>query len=1551
MIEQEVGNRKKKGILREKQDGRHGAAAPQPGASCFSSLALLLCELQSHTPPKWRHWPSTCRNAVRRSAADNLFGSPDNREPFAARSSQSESRPVPPSPRSQLNEWVCPHQRRRHAISPLCTYLFCGPDEALVYATRVDDVNTLRDRTVAGCETIGNIPEIHQRIRESMQWRVDACVRADLTSAQHWQATSWPTVSRKFSLHVPPPPKLDTSMPCAQRRQKHHLRTGTAVPRRRVSLPDGCTYASPTRLTCLLSAEGCRVKCGPRATHYYVALVLVEQQCPANGSTKLQNCRKQLGNKIVEGTSLVPLAEGNIPGCTRALAANSGNDNVTSQPRRTFHEAKHTRKNVDLSELPYTFRNLPKKAKRLSSRLRGHRDARPPISVVGTWSWEALVSENMAPSPFPYIWLSIHPLRHVACSSRSLGRSSLSCNPVLTVRVCLQRANMTSAWSTRVITATPHFESKLSRRLNLARQRRGTHISTHMCCYNLHPIVKARTLRRFDSVIALVGMHDGSRRKYVGSPTSPASIKAPAYLERFTPRSASARAIKATPPQASTDSSVEFSKLESRWCIGVTPGLSHVGIVPDDAASRRVFSGISRSSRPCIPAPLHIHSASPSSALKTESIINTFSIHRCRRRVMNCCAHSRCTQQEPVTTDHSQSSQQGGTRDPLYTSCGGSDFSRKHFERRYSSKHYRVAHDWLKHVRSVLTVCARITKVQCRSYGILIGGSNATPAANRGMATAEVPVRLKESHTPEASKRGSSRGDRDVRINSLITSTSEALNWRAVLPSIMRLCETFSADPNILRRNILSSTFKSATERVGAVVTHWTRIRDDPDSRSGYPDFGFPWFPEITPGECWDEFQTKAMGDYFPILPSSLRNLHQLNFPTPNLSRINLNRVFHTSRCGDVIALLLPPAARVLLPTGGASFFREAFTPSLDCHLSIQSYRRRVDEEEKISEGNNGVLRILNTQQFFRHSETWRGWVFTRHPFDVFCHAIVTLQQLKLDSTTTRRKPVSRLYVTLKTNQKRVTYIHFCKNIGSVGACVKNSPSSYWSIPHRTLPCTLERSLLAGHQPMESQAGTGPRGEYGATESGRGGGKDESTLGEQTRPTATSATFPTYDNRRFTPPEIEPGSSRRARYSTVDFKSAHFIVDSLLEQHAPAKQWWGPRQHFGTPFANQLLITYAGFTTLRRAHPDSPTRLLSPTISATKISSIFTTPRQFPSDNLHLPFSHSIRSECVTRRLRGRGVPARAEPPRPRLPACLHFGRSVEASQDTGLLPRVGVPRKADGVQRRGRPGRSPRSGAGAIARSRGGGADPRVTTRRACLLRLRHRVDKWPSYKTSLRSLIGWREALGTDREHAAEGSLLSGAAALARRLCYHVLTDARLANTCGWSSRCDRLFHLCILNYSAASLRIKAVHDKENIEVQHMYTEVSFATGSHFIRHGLDYSERIAGLQGNKYPIPYCQPTRVKRGEHGAASEGGTGDPREKPADQRHRPRTIPPRENPGGATRPGIENLVRLRWEASRLTARPPRSPYCGAGRKASSSRDAEAGPVLVRDPPTP
>ncbi|KAJ8869513.1 hypothetical protein PR048_028504 [Dryococelus australis] len=53
-------------------------------------------------------------------------------------------------------------------------------------ATLVDDVDTLRERILAGCGTIRNTPGIHQCVRESIQRRVEACVSADKGHYKHF---------------------------------------------------------------------------------------------------------------------------------------------------------------------------------------------------------------------------------------------------------------------------------------------------------------------------------------------------------------------------------------------------------------------------------------------------------------------------------------------------------------------------------------------------------------------------------------------------------------------------------------------------------------------------------------------------------------------------------------------------------------------------------------------------------------------------------------------------------------------------------------------------------------------------------------------------------------------------------------------------------------------------------------------------------------------------------------------------------------------------------------------------------------------------------------------------------------------------------------------------------------------------------------------------------------------------------------------------------------------------------------------------------------------
>ncbi|KAJ8891212.1 hypothetical protein PR048_010727 [Dryococelus australis] len=67
----------------------------------------------------------------------------------------------------------------------------------------------------------------------------------------------------------------------------------------------------------------------------------------------------------------------------------------------------------------------------------------------------------------------------------------------------------------------------------------------------------------------------------------------------------------------------------------VTPEFSHVGMVPDDATGRRVFLGNSNFSRLYIPALLHTHLASPSSALKTSTLSGAHSVLLALTRVVN----------------------------------------------------------------------------------------------------------------------------------------------------------------------------------------------------------------------------------------------------------------------------------------------------------------------------------------------------------------------------------------------------------------------------------------------------------------------------------------------------------------------------------------------------------------------------------------------------------------------------------------------------------------------------------------------------------------------------------------------------------------------------------------------------------------------------------------------------------------------------------------------------------------------------------------------------
>ncbi|KAJ8885945.1 hypothetical protein PR048_012151 [Dryococelus australis] len=117
----------------------------------------------------------------------------------------------------------------------------------------------------------------------------------------------------------------------------------------------------------------------------------------------------------------------------------------------------------------------------------------------------------------------------------------------------------------------------------------------------------------------------------------------------------------------------------------------------------------------------------------------------------------------------------------------------------------------------------------------------------------------------------------------------------------------------------------------------------------------------------------------------------------------------------------------------------------------------------------------------------------------------------------------------------------------------------------------------------------------------------------------------------------------------------------------------------------------------------------------------------------------------------------------------------------------------------------------------------------------------------------------------------------------------------------------------------RIREIADK--IDFKRVYTEVSFAIGSEFIRHVLDDSAPIDDLQGNKKRIPYCQ----MWGNIGATANEQTSEVRLYKGLRKKKPiSSIVQRDShmlKSGMTRLGIEPGSRW-WEASSLIAQPPR-----------------------------
>ncbi|KAJ8895512.1 hypothetical protein PR048_000848 [Dryococelus australis] len=98
------------------------AALPEWAIEYLGTQNRLYCELQWHTPAKWRHYGQQYVGntfSKRCLVTYSSGGSPANRKSFTAFSSQSHVRPVLKPLAQPIREWARPHQMTRDAILSL----------------------------------------------------------------------------------------------------------------------------------------------------------------------------------------------------------------------------------------------------------------------------------------------------------------------------------------------------------------------------------------------------------------------------------------------------------------------------------------------------------------------------------------------------------------------------------------------------------------------------------------------------------------------------------------------------------------------------------------------------------------------------------------------------------------------------------------------------------------------------------------------------------------------------------------------------------------------------------------------------------------------------------------------------------------------------------------------------------------------------------------------------------------------------------------------------------------------------------------------------------------------------------------------------------------------------------------------------------------------------------------------------------------------------------------------------------------------------------------
>ncbi|KAJ8897299.1 hypothetical protein PR048_002645 [Dryococelus australis] len=254
------------------------------------------------------------------------------------------------------------------------------------------------------------------------------------------------------------------------------------------------------------------------------------------------------------------------------------------------------------------------------------------------------------------------------------------------------------------------------------------------------------------------------------------------------------------------------------------------------------------------------------------------------------------------------------------------------------------------------------------------------------------------------------------------------------------------------------------------------------DSLSSHPDFGFPLFPEIMLGECWDGSLTKAMADSFPYLTQSLFPVQLAPSPMTSLSTRH-GRIHHShasrSKAGLSKVLMLPRTAcisgflthapRTNRPDGrrggaGASQKPERFDQESREAARPQRgvVRPNTASEPRISSANTPPRGIGRANRR-AGGLSWFGGEICGRPIGIAPEHCVAGSWRRQR----RRRDVKRFWAPLKT--RILHFYRFCETTPE-----RNGRGKRESPEKTGRPTASSRAIPTGENPGETQPGIEP---------------------------------------------------------------------------------------------------------------------------------------------------------------------------------------------------------------------------------------------------------------------------------------------------------------------------------------------------------------------------------------------------------------------------------------------------------------------------------------------